>query len=70
MENLNKENTVWYAVMKLSTEITLTEGSSGIERSSKIQGLAGFIPCFETIEEAYEASCEGKYQILAIRKSD
>lgn len=51
-----------YAVMKLLTSVDL----AGAE--VKINGIAGYIPIFKTIEEAKENSNDGEYQILAIQK--
>ena len=59
--------TVLYAVLKLSQDITYTDPFTKEERKEKIQGIAGYIPCFETIEEAEEHACEGKFQIMAIK---
>ena len=59
--------TVLYAVLKLSQDITYTDPFTREERKEKIQGIAGFIPCYETIEEAEEAACDGKFQIMPIK---
>lgn len=59
--------TVLYAVLKLSQDITYTDPFTREERKEKIQGIAGFIPCYESYEEAEEASCDGKFQIMAIK---
>jgi hypothetical protein len=56
-----------YAVLKLSQDITYTDPFTREERKEKIQGIAGYIPCFETIEEAEEHACDGKFQIVAIK---
>ena len=61
--------TVLYAVLKLSQDITYTDPFTREERKEKIHGLAGFIPCYETIEEAEEAACDGKFQIMRIKAS-
>ena len=58
--------TVLYAVLKLSQYITYSDPFTGEERKEKIRGIAGYIPCFETIEEAEEHACDGKFQIVAI----
>ena len=58
---------VLYAVFKLSQDITYTDPFTGEERKEKIQGIAGFIPCYATYEEAEEAACDGKFQILLIK---
>lgn len=59
--------TVLYAVLKLSQDITYTDPFTREERKEKIQGIAGYIPCFETIEEAEENACDGKFEIVAIK---
>ena len=56
-----------YAVLKLSQEITYTDPFTREERKEKIQGIAGFIPCYATYEEAEEAACDGKFQIYPIK---
>ena len=58
---------ILYAVMRLSTNIIFTD-LNGKERSEKIQGIAGFIPCYEKLEDAEAASCEGKFQIVLIKE--
>ena len=60
-------NTALYAVLKLSQDITYTDPFTREERKEKIQGIAGFIPCYATYEEAKEAACDGKFQILVIK---
>jgi hypothetical protein len=59
-------NNVLYAVLKLSQDIAYTDTFTGEERKQKLHGIAGFIPCYETIEEAEEAACNGKFQIMLI----
>ena len=59
--------TVLYAVLKLSQDITYTDPFTREERKEKLQGIAGFIPCYETYEEAEEAACDGKFKIMAIK---
>lgn len=58
---------VLYAVLKLSQDITYTDPFTGEERKEKIQGIAGFIPCYATYEEAEEAACNSKFQIYLIK---
>jgi len=59
--------TVLYAVLKLSQDITYTDPFTREERRKKIQGIAGFIPCYSTYEEAEEAACDGKFKIFTIK---
>jgi len=56
-----------YAVLKLNQDITYIDPFTKEERKQKIQGIAGYIPCFETIEEAEEHACDGKFQIFPIQ---
>jgi hypothetical protein len=56
-----------WAVLKLSQDIIYTDPFTREERKEKIKGIAGFIPCYETYEEAEEAACDGKFQIMAIK---
>ena len=68
MEQGTSENaTVLYAVLKLSQDITYTDPLTREERKEKIQGIAGFIPCYSNYEEAEEAACDGKFRILPIK---
>jgi hypothetical protein len=52
---------VLYAVLKLSQDVTYPDPFTGQKRKEKLQGIAGFIPCYETIEEAEEAAFDGKF---------
>lgn len=70
-ENIDTDTdgyTVLYAVFKLCQGITYIDPFTREKRKEKIQGLAGYIPCFETIEEAEENACNGKFEIVAIRR--
>lgn len=53
-----------FAVLKLST--TIEQQAQGQWRKGKLEGCAGYIPVFETEQEAIENSGKGKYQILQI----
>jgi hypothetical protein len=57
---------VLYAVLKLNTDIEVTNPFTGKQKDIKLGGLAGYIPVFATIEEATESSQHGKYKIIAI----
>ena len=59
-------NRVLYAVLKLNTDIEVTNAFTGEQEYIKLGGLAGYIPVFATIDEATESSQNGKYQIVAI----
>ncbi len=65
-KNGNFAKRVLYAVLKLNTDIEVTNPLTGKQEDIKLGGLAGYIPVFETIEEATESSQNGKYQIVAI----
>ena len=65
-ENGNCANRVLYAVLKLNTDIEVTNPFTGKQENIKLGGLAGYIPVFDTIEEATESAQNGKYQIVAI----
>lgn len=69
MKEQIKSNEVLYAVLKLSQNITYTEPFTGEERTEKIQGIAGFIPCYATYEEAEEAACDGRFKIFPIKQA-
>jgi len=62
-----KSSNVLYAVLKMQESVVFTHPITQVEHSQKISGIAGFIPCFSTIEEAEDASCDGKYQILKFK---
>ena len=64
------ENKIWYAVLKLSTDVTCTNPISGKEVVEKIQGIAGFIPCYETYEEALDASMNMRYEIAEFKQQE
>jgi hypothetical protein len=66
-EAMISDFTLLYAVLKLSQDITYTDPFTQKERREKIQGIAGFIPCYETYEQAEEAACDGKFQIVPIK---
>jgi len=53
-----------YAVMKLSETVEIDY--FGKTQHVKVAGARGFIPVFETIEEATEHAQNGKYQIMVM----
>jgi len=55
-----------YALMKLSTNITFTNPSTGYTQTEKIQGIEGYIPCFKTLKKAQKES-NGQYEIIKIK---
>ena len=59
-------DSVLYAVLKLSTTIKYDDPVSGEEVTQKLGGCAGYLPVFDNEEDAKEAACDGKYQIVAI----
>jgi butyrate kinase len=56
-----------YAVMSLCKDLVYTDQFTKKENILKITGVAGFIACYETIEEAEKASCNGKFKIMIIK---
>ena len=53
---------VLYAVMRLNETVEIDY--FGQTHHVKVAGIRGFIPVFETIEEATEHAQNGKYQIM------
>lgn len=64
------EQGVKFMVMKLSTEVEYLNPVSGEIEHVKLRGCSGYIPVFDTLEEAELSSFNGKYQIRKIRESD
>jgi hypothetical protein len=62
----NDDKRVLYAVLKLNTDIEVTNPLTGKQEDTKLCGIAGYIPVFETIEEAIKEAQNGKYQIAPI----
>jgi hypothetical protein len=58
------ENTVLYAVIKLSREIIVGEGENQEKR--QLTNCYGFLPVFETYEQAFEYSENGVFQIVTL----
>jgi hypothetical protein len=63
----NTGETILYAVLKLNTKISYTDPISGIEGEVKLSNCAGYVPIFDTMDEAIIAACEGKYQIVPVK---
>lgn len=61
----NADEPMLYAVLKLLTLVEVKD-VSGLIHKVKITGAEGYIPVFKTMEEANEASCDGKYQIMLL----
>ena len=59
-------NPMLYAVLKLNTDIEVTNPFTGKREDIKVGGIAGYIPVFNTVEEAQKSSQDGKYSIVAI----
>jgi hypothetical protein len=59
-------NSTLFAVLKLTTTIKYDDPFSGEEITTKLNGCAGYLPVFNNIEDAREAACDGKYNIIAI----
>ena len=62
-----QEPKLLYLVMKLNTKVETTDLVTGHPVEIVLTGCAGYIPVFETLEEAEESACNGKYQILCIK---
>ena len=60
----NQSKMTLYAVMKLSSTVEIDY--FGQTHHVKVAGARGFIPVFETIEEAIKQAQNGKYQIMEI----
>ena len=56
-----------YAVLRLQTEVEHIDPITNNSEYRKLEGLAGYMPVFHTIEEAEQASESGKYQIRPVR---
>ena len=59
-----------FGVAKLLTKISYVEPISKKEINIKLEGCAGYIPIFETIEEAQKHTCNGKYKIMLLNVPD
>ena len=56
-----------FVVFKLQTEVIVKAVNGKDNLLVKIGGAAGYIPVYNTIDEAEEAACNGKYQSPAYR---
>lgn len=56
-----------YAVLKLLTEVEIVASDAVID-VSQLEGCAGYIPVFDTIEQAEEHSADGQYSIVPIQQ--
>ena len=52
-------------VMRLNTTVIVGDEKMG-EKEEKLAGIAGYIPVYEKEEDAIEASCKGKFDIVLI----
>jgi len=55
-----------YAVLRLNAKIKVSD-VDGSYHEVNLTGCAGYIPVFDTIEEAKKSSCDGKYRIIVIQ---
>ena len=55
-----------FAVFKLQTEVIVKAVNGKDNLLVKIGDAAGYIPVYDTLDEAKEASCSGKYQIFMV----
>ena len=68
MENTTESKQTLYMVMRLNTQVDYLDPRTGKRITTKLEGLAGFVPVFGTREEAEEDACNGKYEIVEIEK--
>lgn len=68
MENAAENKQTLYMVMRLNTLVDYLDPRTGKRITTKLEGLAGFVPVFKTREEAEEDACNGKYEIVEIEK--
>lgn len=68
MEKAAENKQTLYMVMRLNTQVDYLDPRTGKRITTKLEGLAGFVPVFETREEAEEDACNGKYEIVEIEK--
>jgi hypothetical protein len=61
-------NKTMYVVLKMSENILYSDPYTGEEKSGKIEGIAGYLPCFKTYEEA-ELNANGNFDIISIVRS-
>ena len=54
-----------YVVMRLNTQIT-SKNILGEDEEITLKGCAGYLPVFDTMEEAIISSAEGKYDICVM----
>ena len=55
-----------FAVFKLQTEVIVKAVNGKDNLLIKIGDAAGYIPVYDTIDEAEEAACNGKYKIFEV----
>lgn len=65
--NIEKTDTLLYGVCRLNTQIEITNPLTMKRENFKINGIAGYMPIYDTYKEAEEASENGKYEILRLR---
>ena len=58
------DNNTLYAVIKLSREIIVGEGENQEKR--QLSNCYGFLPVFETYEQAFEHSENGVFQVVTL----
>ena len=59
------EKKILYMVMRLNTNVTVGNAEIG-ECVEKIAGIAGFLPVYDTLEQAQEAAENRKFEIVLI----
>jgi hypothetical protein len=64
------KNKKLYAVMKLLTEVEVIDTYGELHSKVRIDGVEGYIPVYDTKEEAERESDNGKYQIIPIKTNE
>ena len=59
------EGTTFYALIRLSREI-IVDDDNGNQTSRQLVGCYGFLPVYETFEEAMANSNNGEFQIVTL----
>jgi len=67
MTALKNNKSSLYAVMRLNSKVEVINPFTKLNEEVSLGGCAGYIPVFDSIEEAEKCTCNGKYQILEIK---
>lgn len=66
----NKKEDILYVVLKLNTRVIYNDPMTGEDKTVELGECAGYLPVFNTIEEAELHSGDGKYEIMKIITSN